>query len=144
MDSKLPSHIDKLVGHRLRARRRELRLSQDKLAERLGVTFQQVQKYERGANRISAGRLYELARALETTIPYFYQGAAEVSTSVAGVAEESAEFVSQIDTEAVDLMGAFRQDPRSRRCARAFLPWCKSQAAVFGEPGASDGSGGAG
>ncbi|MBI1360565.1 MAG: helix-turn-helix domain-containing protein [Alphaproteobacteria bacterium] len=133
MESKLPSLIDKLVGHRLRARRKELRLSQDKLAERLGVTFQQVQKYERGANRISAGRLYELARALETTIPYFYQGAPEVSTSVAGVAEEGEEFVSQIDTEAVDLMGAFHKirDPELRK---SILAMVKSQAAVFGDP----------
>ena len=73
-DSKLPSGIDRVVGQRIRWRRRELKLSQEQLAELLSLTFQQVQKYERGTNRISASRLYELGRILEVQVSYFYEG----------------------------------------------------------------------
>lgn len=66
--------IDAHVGARLRQRRALLGLSQDKLARSLGLTFQQIQKYERGTNRISAGRLYQLATALAVPVGYFYSG----------------------------------------------------------------------
>lgn len=66
--------IDRHVGLRIRMRRKELRISQEKLAEAVGLTFQQIQKYERAANRVSASKLYELARALNTTVSYFYEG----------------------------------------------------------------------
>jgi transcriptional regulator with XRE-family HTH domain len=66
--------IDVHVGGRVKLRRRQLGLSQAKLAERLGVTFQQVQKYERGANRICAGRLLEIAGILGVTVAYFFEG----------------------------------------------------------------------
>jgi transcriptional regulator with XRE-family HTH domain len=66
--------IDRHVGARMRLRRAEMRLSQSALAERLGVTFQAVQKYEGGTVRISASRLYDVALALETTPAYFFDG----------------------------------------------------------------------
>lgn len=69
-----PDSIDVHVGQRLKIKRSLLGLSQEKLAESIGLTFQQIQKYERGLNRISAGRLYEFARILEEKVPYFYQG----------------------------------------------------------------------
>ena len=118
VDSKLPSLIDKYVGRRLRGRRRELKLSQEALADRLGLTFQQIQKYERGANRISAGRLYELAQELETTIPYFFQGVEAADEGLKrGVAEEGEAFVGQLDTDAVDLMIAYQaiREPEVRK-----------------------------
>jgi transcriptional regulator with XRE-family HTH domain len=65
---------DLFVGSRVRARRRELRMSQTALADGLGLTFQQVQKYERGANRISASKLYEIAGLLEVPVAYFFDG----------------------------------------------------------------------
>ena len=77
-ENKLPNLIDKHVGRRIRWRRRELKLSQEKLGEMLGLTFQQVQKYEKGVNRISAGRLFEVGKVLDVTINYFYQGVEEV------------------------------------------------------------------
>jgi len=55
-------------------RRKELGISQERLAESIGLTFQQVQKYERAANRVSASKLWEMARALNTSIAYFYEG----------------------------------------------------------------------
>ncbi len=68
-----PTDIDVHVGHRLRVRRSLLGLSQEKLAESIGVTFQQIQKYERGTNRVSAGRLYELSKTLSVPVTYFFE-----------------------------------------------------------------------
>jgi transcriptional regulator with XRE-family HTH domain len=136
VDSKLPNLIDKHVGRRLRWRRRELKLSQERLAELLGVTFQQVQKYERGANRISAWRLFELARALDTSIDYFYAGADAVTAAIArGMAEEAPaqDFAGLIDADAVDLIIAFQSipDPDLRR---SILAMVRQSAAAFAEP----------
>ncbi len=69
--------IDWHVGSRLRLRRLELGMSQEKLAEALGITFQQVQKYERGTNRIGASRLHQIALALQVPITFFFEGAAD-------------------------------------------------------------------
>jgi transcriptional regulator with XRE-family HTH domain len=65
-------HRDEEVGRRVRARRLEQRLSQTELAGRIGVTFQQVQKYEKGVNRIGSGRIQQIAEALEVPITFFF------------------------------------------------------------------------
>jgi len=67
-----PDSVDVHVGQRLRVRRSLLGMSQEKLAEAVGLTFQQVQKYERGVNRISAGRLFQFSKILDVPIAYFY------------------------------------------------------------------------
>ncbi|HUO22576.1 MAG TPA: helix-turn-helix transcriptional regulator [Caulobacteraceae bacterium] len=72
-----PNPIDLHVGSRIRLRRKVLGVSQESLAADLGLTFQQVQKYERGANRVSASKLYEIARSLQTSIAYFFEGYAD-------------------------------------------------------------------
>ena len=69
-----PNPVDRHVGLRIRMRRKELGISQERLAESIGLTFQQVQKYERAANRVSASKLWEMSRALSTNISYFYEG----------------------------------------------------------------------
>jgi transcriptional regulator with XRE-family HTH domain len=69
-----PNPIDVHVGLQVRLRRKQLKISQEKLAEALGLTFQQVQKYERGSNRISASKLYEIARTLKVSIAWFFEG----------------------------------------------------------------------
>ena len=69
--------IDAFLGRRLRRRRRLMGLTQQQLAESVGIRFQQIQKYECGANRISAARLWRLAEALEVPVGYFYEGLAE-------------------------------------------------------------------
>ena len=74
--SKQPNDTDLLAGIRLRLRRDELRLTQSELARRVGMTFQQVQKYENGTNRISAGRLEAISRILEVPVDYFFPEAA--------------------------------------------------------------------
>ena len=73
----MATDIDLHLGRRLRRRRRLLGLTQQQLAMQVGIRFQQIQKYECGANRISAARLWELAEALETPVNYFYDGLAE-------------------------------------------------------------------
>lgn len=77
-----PNPIDRHVGLRIRMRRKELGISQERLAESIGLTFQQVQKYERAANRVSASKLWEMSRALNTTIAYFYEGLSDTPEPV--------------------------------------------------------------
>ena len=71
---KVPNPIDAHVGNRVRIRRLELGMSQEKLGDALGLTFQQVQKYEKGTNRISASRLQYVSRILHVAIAYFFEG----------------------------------------------------------------------
>jgi len=78
---KQPNPIDAQVGNRVRLRRMLVGMSQEKLGETLGLTFQQVQKYEKGVNRIGAGRLYRIAQILEVPINYFYEDVAEKAES---------------------------------------------------------------
>jgi transcriptional regulator with XRE-family HTH domain len=73
--TKTPNPIDKHVGSRLRMRRMMLGMSQEKLGEAFGLTFQQVQKYEKGMNRISASRLQQAAQILDVSVPFFFEGA---------------------------------------------------------------------
>ena len=96
--------------------------TQEELAAQVGVSFQQFQKYENGENRISAGRLFQLAVALDTSIPYFFEGLQSVSRALLrGVSEEAAEFEGPNDVETTDLVMMFRSisDPASRRAVLA-------------------------
>jgi transcriptional regulator with XRE-family HTH domain len=72
---KTPNPIDKHVGSRLRMRRMMLGMSQEKLAAAFGLTFQQVQKYEKGANRMGSSRLQHAAQVLDVSVPFFFEGA---------------------------------------------------------------------
>ena len=78
MGSKKPDLIDVEVGQRIRIQRLAAGLSQSELAERIGVTFQQVQKYEKGMNRVGAGRLTKIARVLNVPIGSFFDGREEI------------------------------------------------------------------
>jgi transcriptional regulator with XRE-family HTH domain len=75
MAKKSLNPIDRHVGSRVRMRRMMLDMSQTKLGDALGITFQQVQKYEKGSNRIGAGRLHHIARVLQVPVPFFFDGA---------------------------------------------------------------------
>jgi transcriptional regulator with XRE-family HTH domain len=75
MSQKTPHSIDKHVGSRVRMRRMMLAMSQEKLGDALGLTFQQVQKYEKGTNRISASRLQQSADILQVPVAFFFEGA---------------------------------------------------------------------
>jgi transcriptional regulator with XRE-family HTH domain len=75
MAKKIPNPVDKHVGSRVRMRRMMLSMSQEKLGDALGLTFQQVQKYEKGTNRVSASRLQQVSNILQVPIPFFFEGA---------------------------------------------------------------------
>ena len=114
-----PNPIDVHVGLRIRLRRKELGVSQEKLAEAIGLTFQQVQKYERAANRVSASKLYEMARALETSTAYFFEGLADPAAPGARVAPGGQAHMQAflLTPEGVELASAFPRinPPRVRR-----------------------------
>lgn len=104
-----PNPVDLHVGARVRMRRKFLGMSQEALAEAIDLTFQQVQKYERGSNRISASKLYEIAKALKAPVTYFFEGYGE-NEAVEGFSEsESEQFVHGflMTTEGIELAEAF-------------------------------------
>lgn len=115
--------IDMHVGTRVRMRRMLLGMSQEKLGEMLGLTFQQVQKYEKGVNRIGASRLYELSKVLDVPVQYFYEdapGAGVSASAFDGFAESTAEgYVADVLTsrDGLELNKAFARitDSRIRR-----------------------------
>lgn len=73
MDPKTPHPIDVHVGNRIRLRRKLINMTQEQLAANLGITFQQVQKYERGTNRVSASRLFQISEILDVTVTFFFE-----------------------------------------------------------------------
>jgi transcriptional regulator with XRE-family HTH domain len=81
MQKKSPNHTDKFVGRQLRMRRRLLKMTQRDLAERIGLSFQQVQKYEDGTNRMSPRRLQQAAHILKVPVTFFFDGAQRVSAA---------------------------------------------------------------
>src|SRR3989337_2334647 len=87
MSKKSPNPIDKHVGSRVRMRRMMISMSQEKLGDRLGVPFQQIQKYEKGTNRIGASRLQQIAIALGVPVAFFFEGAPVPSGSSGSFAE---------------------------------------------------------
>jgi transcriptional regulator with XRE-family HTH domain len=120
MIKKTPNPIDQHVGGRVRIRRVLTGMSQEKLGEALGLTFQQVQKYEKGTNRIGASRLQQIASILGVQISFFFDGLAPEISNPANVGEESdtahvIEFLST--TEGLQLNKAFARikDPKVRR-----------------------------
>jgi transcriptional regulator with XRE-family HTH domain len=84
---KAPNPIDKHVGSRVRMRRMMLSMSQEKLGDALGLTFQQVQKYEKGTNRIGASRLQQISHTLQVPVAFFFEGAPNLSNQVDGMKE---------------------------------------------------------
>ncbi len=112
--SRKPDLIDQGVGERIRARRRQLHISQTKLGDAIGVSFQQIQKYEKGANRISASKLNQIARVLGVAPGYFYGGADEYG---AGLSEKEQQRLLGHREGIVRLAAAFEQitDEDARR-----------------------------
>jgi transcriptional regulator with XRE-family HTH domain len=118
-DSRSPNPIDVHVGRRVRQRRKALGVTQERLAADLGLTFQQVQKYERGANRISASKLYEIAASLSAPVAYFFDGLADPATAkeTDGFAQPASEqFVNAflMSAEGLELAELFTQIKRAR------------------------------
>jgi transcriptional regulator with XRE-family HTH domain len=119
-----PNPVDVHVGARVRLRRTLLGMSQEKLGDAIGLTFQQVQKYERGANRIGSSRLFDLSRVLDVPIEFFFDEmpgdvAANSPAQTRGMAEEpvSYELDPMAKRETLELVRAYYKitDPRVRR-----------------------------
>ena len=142
-DRKAATPMDAHVGARVRARRLLLGMSQTQLGQSIGVTFQQVQKYERGANRIAAGKLCELSRVLSVPVSFFFEGIDhpnggedEADATLASLGQDEAGTSSR---EMIDLMRAYAaiSDPQIRdhlrnltkAIARAQAPVAKREAA---------------
>jgi transcriptional regulator with XRE-family HTH domain len=133
-ENKVPSGIDRIVGQRLRWRRRELKLTQEQLGEQLGLTFQQVQKYEKGVNRISAGRLFEIASTLSVPITYFYEGVDDLLETVPAMMTvhetDAPPSLPVINGEAMELVTAF-QKIEDASVRGSLLDMIKAAAASF-------------
>lgn len=121
---KAPNPVDKHVGSRVRMRRILIGMSQEKLGESLGLTFQQVQKYEKGTNRIGASRLQQISQILGVPVEFFFDGAPTAESGISGPSggfSDSAETRYVADflstSEGVQLTRAFVKirDPKLRR-----------------------------
>ena len=113
MVNKIPNPIDVHVGNRVRMRRMLINMSQEKLGERLGLTFQQVQKYEKGSNRVSASRLYQMAQILGVPVQFFFEDVvAPVPSDIVrsgGTADSGAIMDFLNSSEGVQLNRAFNE-----------------------------------
>ncbi|MDO8606954.1 MAG: helix-turn-helix transcriptional regulator [Phaeospirillum sp.] len=128
MPSGQPNPVDVHVGTRVRLRRTLMGMSQERLGEAIGLTFQQVQKYERGANRIGASRLFDLSRVLDVPVSFFYDDMSElvrdqsplaVARGAAGLSEDPSGFEADPLTrrETLELVRAYYaiSDPQVRK-----------------------------
>ena len=120
MTTKAPNPVDKYVGSRVRMRRIMLSMSQEKLGESLGLTFQQVQKYEKGTNRIGASRLQQIAEILQVPVSFLFEGGPSAPAQAGGMSEApSPAYVADFlaTSEGLALTRAFTRltDPKLRR-----------------------------
>ena len=118
--TKATNPIDKHVGSRVRMRRLMLGMSQSKLADGLGLTFQQVQKYEKGTNRVGASRLQHISHILQIPVPFFFEGAPHLAGQPTGIGESpSHAYVSEFlaTSDGLALTKAFMRikEPSVRR-----------------------------
>lgn len=116
--SRVPDPIDVHVGARLRYRRMLVGMSQEALGGILGLTFQQIQKYEKGQNRIGASRLHRIAQALGVPVGFFFEGIADAAAqSATGVVENANPMAFIASAEGLQLNLAFQrvEDPATRR-----------------------------
>lgn len=107
-----PNPVDVHVGKRLRQRRTFLGMTQEQLGKALGITFQQVQKYERGTNRVGASRLYDISQVLDVAPQFFFDEMDDDTSQAGGFGEKGqAPFASDgiMDREIMDLVRAFRR-----------------------------------
>lgn len=126
MQKKSPNEIDKHIGHRVRARRIMLGMSQEKLAEALGLTFQQVQKYEKGVNRIGASRLLHIAGILGVNIDFFFEGIPGLRAG--GYSDDSlmAEFLTRSESDRLVRGFLKLKDDEARRRVADLVDWLAS------------------
>ena len=131
MAKKVPNPVDKHVGSRVRMRRMMLGMSQEKLGDALGLTFQQVQKYEKGTNRIGASRLQQISQILQVQVSFFFEGAPVSPGQTPGLAEDaSPEYMTSFlaSSDGLNLVKAFTQI-RSAKLRRRIVDLVEEMAA---------------
>ncbi|SLN20988.1 helix-turn-helix domain-containing protein [Ruegeria meonggei] len=106
-------HVDVHVGKRVRHRRWLIGMTQQQLAQQVGIKFQQIQKYETGANRISASRLWDIAEALDVPVSFFFEGLEEAAKEPTGKKSVPADLMG--DKEALDLVRSYYAIPENQR-----------------------------
>ncbi|MEX0307222.1 MAG: helix-turn-helix domain-containing protein [Ruegeria sp.] len=106
-------HVDVHVGKRVRHRRWLIGMTQQQLAQQVGIKFQQIQKYETGANRISASRLWDIAEALDVPVSFFFEGLEETQKADADKKSVPADLMG--DKEALDLVRSYYAIPENQR-----------------------------
>jgi transcriptional regulator with XRE-family HTH domain len=111
-----PDAVDKQIGARVRMRRLTLDMSQQKLAADLGISFQQLQKYEKGVNRIGAGRLQQIAEILQVPITFFYEDLPTLRRSKPALPSYISDFLGSGDGLALAQAFISVRDARQRRC----------------------------
>jgi len=109
-EARTPNVVDLHVGGRVRMRRKMLGMSQEALADALGLTFQQVQKYERGANRVSASKLYEIAKTFQVPVSFFFDGLPDTTTDE----------VDEVSVSAARVVTEFLNTPEGLELAEMF------------------------
>ncbi|MBX5156303.1 MULTISPECIES: helix-turn-helix domain-containing protein [unclassified Rhizobium] len=118
-NKKKPNPIDIHVGSRIRLRRTMLGMSQEKLGESLGITFQQIQKYEKGTNRVGASRLQNISNILNVPVSFFFEDAPGENSGAGGMETSSSNYVVDFlsSSEGLQLNRAFVKisDPKVRR-----------------------------
>jgi transcriptional regulator with XRE-family HTH domain len=119
MATKAPNPVDRHVGSRVRMRRMMMGMSQEKLGDAIGLTFQQVQKYEKGTNRIGASRLQQISQTLQVPVAFFFEGSPTAPGSAVGTEAPSPSYVSDFlaSSDGLALTKAFMQikDTKLRR-----------------------------
>ncbi len=126
MQKKSPNQIDKHIGTRVRARRVMLGMSQEKLADALGLTFQQVQKYEKGVNRIGASRLLHIAGILDVSIEFFFEGLPGLRAG--GFSDDGvvADFLTRPESDRLVRSFLRLKDDEARRKVADLVDWLAS------------------
>jgi transcriptional regulator with XRE-family HTH domain len=127
VDKKSPTSVDRHIGGRVRRRRIALGLSQEGLADALGLTFQQVQKYEKGVNRIGAARLLQIAGILDVGIEFFFDGLDEPGgRQVSPEKRSMAEFLSVTESDRLVRSFLRLKDDEARRKVADLVEWLAS------------------
>ena len=123
MEKKSPTPVDHHIGMRVRNRRLALGMSQEALGDALGLTFQQVQKYEKGANRIGASRLLQIAQVLGVGIEFFFEGLDTAGKRLSPEKRSMSEFLAITDSERLVRSFVRLRDREARRRVTDLVEW---------------------
>ena len=127
-DERSTNAVDVKLGQRVRARRLEIGMSQERLAELLGITFQQIQKYEKGVNRIAGSRLWDISKALDMPVARFFEGIARGEAKNASGSDATAVMATPEGAQLVALFASIRSKPVRRRVVELVRALAESDA----------------